>query len=373
MFAFAAVGQAQSWEKHDLTMDRNVVPNVGDAMWDLLFSFSATAVSGAAGNAGCEWDGTYFYSTRWASTLIHQYNADGTLGPLGGFSITGVSGLRDLAYCDFDGLMYGGAAGGTIWGMDFSVTPPVLVRTITGAFQSRAIAYNSDNDSFYCSNWGDPVWEVDRTTGAILGSFNLGSTTSTYGFAYENLSTGNPTLWIHDQGGSRCEIWEYDLSVPGFTGVFHDVTMEFPGAIAGGLGFATDYQAGVGTLIALAQSGTPSDSIAVYELFTTGPQLALNPDPVVGGQPVQITYSNGTPSTNAYVASSFAGPGSTFIPQLNVTLGILNPVRRAGPTMADPSGGVTWTLNVPNIMPRPVWVQAAQFGVTSPVVATSIL
>jgi hypothetical protein len=32
-----------------------------EAMWDLLLSFDVTALSGAAGNAGAEWDGQYFY------------------------------------------------------------------------------------------------------------------------------------------------------------------------------------------------------------------------------------------------------------------------------------------------------------------------
>ena len=88
-----------------------------EALWDLLLEFDAAALSGAAGNAGAEWDGTSFYSTRWASNLIHEYSADGTT-LIREFSIPGVTGLRDLA---FDGTyFYGGAAATTIYQMDFA-------------------------------------------------------------------------------------------------------------------------------------------------------------------------------------------------------------------------------------------------------------
>ena len=39
-------------------------------MWDVLEQFDATALSGAAGNAGAEWDGTSFYTTRGHQILF---------------------------------------------------------------------------------------------------------------------------------------------------------------------------------------------------------------------------------------------------------------------------------------------------------------
>ena len=124
------------------------------APWDLIFTYDigATGETGANGNAGAECDGTYLYSTRWASNLIHRYNIAGTL--VEEFSIAGVSGLRDLAY-DGTHYMYGGNGAGTIWKMDF--TTKTLVATLTGSFQARAIAYDTDLDILYVSNWGDPV------------------------------------------------------------------------------------------------------------------------------------------------------------------------------------------------------------------------
>src|SRR5512147_1478236 len=100
--------------------ERNAVPDIGIAPvlapWDLLFSFNLEAASGANGNAGAEFDGTYFYSTRWASNLFHQYDINGVL--VKEFSVPGVTGIRDLAY---DGTyFYGGSAAGQIRKMDFA-------------------------------------------------------------------------------------------------------------------------------------------------------------------------------------------------------------------------------------------------------------
>ncbi len=76
-----------------------------EAIWDLQLSFNLEIASGGPGNAGSEYDGTYYYTTRWASNLLHKFNMNGIL--VEEFSIPGVSGLRDLA---FDGTyMYGGA------------------------------------------------------------------------------------------------------------------------------------------------------------------------------------------------------------------------------------------------------------------------
>ena len=239
--------------------------------WTMLNSFDVEAASGAAGNAGAEFDGTYYYSTRWASNLIHQYDFAGTL--VKEFSIPGVSGLRDLAW---DGqYMYGGAAGGTIWKMDF--VSETLVGTITGGFQVRAIAYNDDHDTFICSNWDDPVDEVDRT-GAIVDSWNLVTTTSTYGFAYDGeCEMGEPCLWVFDQGsgaGFAQYIHQWNLTTGSFSGspYPYDVTQDITGTdgIAGGLWASRDHTPGYMVIGGLLQ-GTPDHMFAYgYETGTPG-------------------------------------------------------------------------------------------------------
>lgn len=257
-----------------LTGTNSYMPNRDP--WDQVFEYDigATGGSGANGNAGAEFDGTYLYSTRWASALIHSYNIDGSFHEQ--FSIAGVSGLRDLAY-DGAQYMYGGAAGGTIWKMDF--TTKTLIQTLTGGFTSRAIAYDTDLDILYVSNWGDPVWKVDPANGNILGQFNLVTTTSTYGFAYDPDPDGpnGPYLWVFDQTtGATSTVYQYDLTAGAFTGFTYNVGADVGSGsgIAGGLWASPDFEPGLFVLGGCVQDGDApgtTDWLFGYELYPTGP------------------------------------------------------------------------------------------------------
>jgi hypothetical protein len=274
MLMFVAVSTVTGTSKMDInpngiSTEKSNVQNL--AAWDLLavHYIGATGETGANGNAGAEFDGTYHYSTRWASNLIHKYDIDGFL--VDEFSISGVNGLRDLAW---DGeYMYGGAASSTIWQMDFETQ--TLVDTITGGFASRAIAYDSDLDVFYCSDWGDPVWVVDRD-GTVVDQFNLGTTTSTYGFAYDNQNPdGGPYLWVFDQTtGATATIYQWDLVAEEFTGFTYDVNADVGSGIgiAGGLWLAPDYQDGlmcIGGCVQDSSAPGVTDYLFVYELYIT--------------------------------------------------------------------------------------------------------
>jgi hypothetical protein len=211
------------------------------------------------------------------------------------FSIPGVSGLRDLAW---DGThMWGGAAAGTIWEMDLE--SETLISTASGGFQARAIGYNSDSDTFYVSNWGDPVWEIDRS-GTIIGQFNLVTTTSTYGFAYD---PAGPTLWVFDQTtGATSTVYEWDLVAGAFTGFSYNIGLDVgSGAgIAGGLWLDDNYQAGIMTIGGCVQdSSAPgvTDWLFAYELYTTNgpPATPSTPDgPDNGATGVEYTFTTST-------------------------------------------------------------------------------
>ncbi|MBL7149721.1 MAG: T9SS type A sorting domain-containing protein, partial [Candidatus Cloacimonetes bacterium] len=261
-------------------------------MWDLQFSFDATAASGAPGNAGVEFDGTYFYSTRWAASLIHKYDINGIL--VSEFSIPGVTGLRDLAY---DGThFYGGNAGNTIYEMDFDTQ--TLIGTISSSVGVRAIAYDSDLDAFYVTNWADPIGLIARD-GTTISTFNCGLA-GTYGFAYDNV-TGGPYLWIYDQGagaGTPQLIHQFDLTTNTLTGVSHSTTLELPdpSGIAGGLFLTTDYVSGIVTIGGL-QQGVP-DMIFCYELapYSTWVAVTNNISATVPGNGgsivVEVTFDS---------------------------------------------------------------------------------
>ncbi|MCF8367628.1 MAG: carboxypeptidase regulatory-like domain-containing protein [Bacteroidales bacterium] len=260
--------------------------------WDLQFTIDLTTVTGAAGNAGAECDGQYYYSTRWASNLIHKYDLDGNL--IEEFSIPGVTGLRDLA---FDGTyMYGGAAGAVIFEMDF--VTKTLVSSISNAGQARSIAYDEGNDAFWITNFGSDAWLIDKS-GATLNTVpnaTLGLA-GMYGSAYDN-TTGSPYLWIFDQGagaGSAQLIHQFDLTTLTMTGFSYDVLTDLgpnASAIAGGLFMVDNVYPGLWSIGGLLQ-GTP-DVLFMYEFAPAG-AVWISIDPTGGvvdpGNMDQMTVS----------------------------------------------------------------------------------
>lgn len=251
----------------------NTPQRVTDDIWDLQFSHDITAVSGAAGNAGSEFDGQYYYTTRWASNLIHKYELDGggNLVLVEEFSIAGVTGLRDLAY---DGqYFYGGAAAGTIFQMDFD--SKTLVGTIASPQPVRHIAYDSDLDAFYVGNWATNIVLVDRS-GTVLNTLAVANHggQAVYGSAYDNTSDGGPYLWLFDQTTTTTTVQGPNvikqIALPSgvATGVEYDVVPDLGNGVdillAGGLFISTDIVPGKVTIGGVSQS--VPDGLFGYEL-----------------------------------------------------------------------------------------------------------
>ncbi len=313
----------------NLKTAKDINPNLGpfvkssqlsvEAMWDVQLEFNALTLSGAAGNAGAEYDGTSFYSTRWASNLIHEYSGDGT-ALVREFSIPGVTGLRDLAY---DGqYFYGGASANTIYQMDF--TTNTLVGTIASPVAVRHIAYDSDNDAFWVGNWATDIYLVGRD-GSTLAQIPAATHTGTgvYGSCYDNVSPGGPYLWIFDQGsvvGAPQLIRQ--LQLPGGTptgvqhNVYEDVALDNPTGSAGGLFSTTDFATGIFSIGGLMQSGDgiAPEEIFLYEVASAGPPCPIdppsNPSPVSGTTDVSITgnTANWTNGAGATAIEVWFGP-----------------------------------------------------------------
>ncbi len=313
------------------------------AQWDLELTFNLNTATGAAGNAGAEFDGTYLYTTRWASNLIHKYDMAGNL--VEEFSIPGVTGLRDLA---FDGTyFYGGAASNTIYQMDF--VTKTLVGTIPSPVAVRFIAYDEDNDAFWCGTWSDSPTLVSRT-GTNLGSFVTGLS-GQYGAAYDNVTPGGPFLWIFDQGttgvcpGSMMII-QYEIATGTATGLAHDACADLTDGIAGGLFSTVDYVAGKFSIGGVEQSNSGlDDTFFIYEVGDAGPPVGPGPatDPVP---------ANGTNDVDINQDISWSNPaGATSIEVFFGTPGNLTSVYSGSPiTTFDPgelaySTTYSWRIN----------------------------
>ncbi len=242
--------------------------------WSFQFNFP-TAVGG--GEAGAESDGQFIFTTKWNGAYFYQYNLDGTY--VGSFTCGSAVSIRDLAYAPSTGYFYGAAATTKVYEMDFY--SQTVISTINAPTAARAIAYNDDNDSFYCNNWSTNITEFDRTTGAFIGSFPVGTFKSYYGFAYDNWKEGGPYLWGFSQYGSGGTLVQMDLA----TGeeVFNLDVYSVSGVtgFAGGLFTQPDIVAGTVTIGGCVQN----TSIFGFDLAEVG---ATNLPPVAVCQNVSV-------------------------------------------------------------------------------------
>jgi hypothetical protein len=241
------------------------------ALWDILYSFNGNY----AAQPGVETDGQYIYTSSWQTgygSWFHKYALDGTW--IEDFDIAGATAIRDLAY---DGqYFYGGANSSTIYQMDF--TNKVLIGTInTTVAGVRHIAYDSQDDAFWCGGWSD-IQEVNRS-GAIINSGSTGLS-GMYGSAYDPWTAGGPYLWIFDQGGNGVDIQQYSIANGALTGVMHDAS-DIPGfssgnSLAGGLCISNTAVPGKIALIGDIQNDP--ETIFAYDLGeATAPWITRTP------------------------------------------------------------------------------------------------
>jgi flagellar hook capping protein FlgD len=246
--------------------------NATDDLWDVLLQFDVDTPTGQTGLAGMEWDGTYFYATKWSgSSELFQFDATGTyIAPI----TVPVTGCRDVAH---DGTyFYGSAATASVTCWEPQTGAAVAANNVNVAGASvRAIAYDEVTDTFWSGNWSDNVVNWDRT-GTILNSYPWAG--SMYGMAYDNDPQG-PYLYAHSQD-TGCVVYRLDpndnlaqLEIMDYTGIGGT------SAIAGGACTMTDWDPAYRTLGLLLQ-GSP-DYIVVVE-------LAIGSDPDAPGAPTDV-------------------------------------------------------------------------------------
>ncbi len=249
-------------------------------MWDILFTFNASAVS----MPGTETDNVNIYTTTWNAGVFSRYEMDGTY--LADFSIGGVSNIRDMAY---DGTyFYGSPASMTIYIMDLANealigTIPVTCSGVTGV---RHIAYDpgldGGNGGFWVGNWAE-FGAIAMDGSQIYGNI-AGISESSYGTAYDPWTAGGPYIWNFKQIGSGAEIHQFDIATQTLTGVTHDAS-DIPGFIAGSIagGLAT-YVNSSGIFCMLTNIQQETNLIGVYE-------IAITADPSAPGLPTDVVVT----------------------------------------------------------------------------------
>lgn len=106
--------------------------------------------------------------------------------------------------------------------------------------------------------------------------------------------------------------------------------------------------------------------------YVVSPGLTLAIDPLIAGQNGTFTTTNATPLTKVYLIYSLSGAGSTYVPALDVTLGLASP-KLGGSSTSNASGTAVLVKMVPLAAKnRIVWFQSAEYGIASNVVKAQI-
>jgi len=106
--------------------------------------------------------------------------------------------------------------------------------------------------------------------------------------------------------------------------------------------------------------GRDSGSAYVFELRTTN-YLTVDPFPLRVGQDGTFSFVKGLPDKSTWLLYSVAGLKRTYLPNLNVTVDIENPMIAHGPRSTDENGNLQFVLPVPiRNSPINIWFQTVQ-------------
>jgi len=105
--------------------------------------------------------------------------------------------------------------------------------------------------------------------------------------------------------------------------------------------------------------------------------LTVSPDPLIAGESVTFSITYGNAVEHTYLAYSLTGLGETYIPVLNVTLGLDHPIQVIDGDrswkMTNDEGYAEHVFDVPEeAAGLDVWFQACQFELTTNVVETKV-
>jgi len=236
-----------------------------DVAGDILIDFDVETPTGDNQILGCEFDGTYIWTTgggAGGANKLYKFDISGNLIDNYDQGTSTDWGMRDMV---FDGTnLYAGDEDGfyKIDPSNGNVTTQFTGNLGLGCI--RALAYNSTNGHFYCCNWTTEIVEFDAT-GTQYGTLNNPGLTNVYGLAYDERTN---RLWIHDRSGNpETSFYEYDIATQSLTGVSYQVPLltNSTDQMNGGAFFATDLVSGKVVLGGIAQ-GTPVDRFFAMEL-----------------------------------------------------------------------------------------------------------
>lgn len=282
----------------------------------LQFNYDISGLApGAYSLYGSEFDGEYFYITRWNEPKIFRVNKAGT--QIDSFTVTGLpsGGFRDLA---FDGqYLYGSNNSTTVYRIDR--TSFTASAAFTSPVAVRGISYNASQNAFWVANWSTDIVLVSRT-GATLYTIPASQHgfTGMSGNAYDTLSPGGPYLWIFS-GGTATDpkvLWKINPTNGQRIDSINITDILPAGAIGGGLWITNQFDPNTVTLGGSSQ-GVPHRLFG-FKIHEFGPVpgtvTVLSPnggEKFYRGQWQLITWKSFEFDTRVRIRISSDG-GSTF-------------------------------------------------------------
>ena len=132
--------------------------------------------------------------------------------------------------------------------------------------------------------------------------------------------------------------------------------------------FDVSFDDGAGTWADVWMDG---DIVGSAPISSGGAQLSVSN--FIHGQHAVFNFTGGTPNQLTFMAYSLAGPGSTNVGQLGVTLGLASPQDSGIRVTTDGAGAISYSIPIPNgALGADVWMQGCQVGVVTNVVADTV-
>lgn len=244
-----------------------------------------------------------------------------------------------------------------------------------------------------CFGTGSEIYATYADLDAQLGYY-LGTTTNGEGFlaggnnpfgiqaTINNANIAGVTPDTADPVAAGAVDTGIEIAIPLFT--FGDPTDDIRMTIfvnGAGHDFLSNQVSG-GSLPALANLGEPRNVnfannfgfqyVTVANGTPRTPLFTLHVTPLTAGEQATFLATGATPNQTVYFVYSLTGLGSTFVPQLNVELGLARP-ELLNQARANAAGEARFSQNVPGpARNRNVWLQAAQVEKTTNVLALRV-
>jgi len=325
-------------------------PGIADLVADSQVVFGTNRLF--AGNEGLQGSGV----TTWAFRVDGKqewYSGPGGLDiPAISFPIMMKDGRIVFSTTQGGGGLMAVQQDGTV---DWMKTHPQNGSTI-------AIAVGSDGSIYTGSYGGIKLWSVNPN-----GSTRWAQNPSTGHLDGLFISPDNQVLVATGDGGFGQPGWVRGYN-PQDGALLWQVDLDpeqnlNQAAVASGVGFSQDNStvyltsgflgAGVGHTYMYA---IRIDNNLSYTLGITN---------LVGGSDAVFTITKATPNQKQFIVYSLRGFGSTFVPQLNVTLDLAKPILLTS-DFADSAGNLDAVIHIPSMASgRKVWFQGAELNNTT--------